>query len=310
VGIVTMLGARVPAGARVMLLALAVIDDLGAIAVIALFYSSGVALSGLLTAALGLIGILVLQRLGVRLKAVYVVPGLVIWAGVLAAGIHPTIAGVIIGLLTPVRAWLGPRGFRSEVDVQLAVLDAGPTQVAEAELRSALHQIGVARREARSPAESLIHSLHPWVAFGIMPLFALANAGVQIGDDAWELLSSETFWAVLVGLVVGKPVGVWLACAIAIKTKIGALPASVSVRHVVLLGLVASVGFTMALFIAQLAFPGDGPASSYLGAAKLGVLIASATASLISFVFGRAALAMPGHAVPPASADQAEQGEG
>src|SRR4051812_43256833 len=141
-GVLILLGKRVPSALRVLLLAVAVIDDLGAILVIALFYSSGIAISGLLVATLGVLVIVGLRALGVRSMPIYVVPGVVVWGGVYAAGIHPTIAGVIIGLLTPVKAWQGV--------------------------------------ESESPADFLLHALHPWVAYAIMPIFALANAGVNL----------------------------------------------------------------------------------------------------------------------------------
>ncbi len=162
VGILTLLGRRVPVALRVLLLALAVIDDLGAIVVIAVFYSSDLTLSGLAVAALGVLGILAMQRLGVRAKLLYVAPGVVVWAGVYAAGVHPTIAGVLIGLLTPVRAWLGARGFLAGVGDELERLArAAPAALSSHSLGESLRRVDRARREARSPAESLIESLHP-----------------------------------------------------------------------------------------------------------------------------------------------------
>lgn len=267
IGILTLLGKRVPAALRVLLLALAVIDDLGAIIVIALFYSAGIALPGLLLAALGLAGLLAMQRLGVRAKLAYIAPSLVIWAGVYAAGIHPTIAGVVVGLLTPVVA---------EPDGELG--------------------------EAHSTSTSLIETLHPWVAFGIMPIFALANAGVSLGHGSLDAQSWTVVTAVAVALVAGKPLGVLLVCSLLIRTKLAILPRGLSARHLLVLGVVAGVGFTMALFIAQLAFADP----SLLAPAKLGVLAASALAACFTLVLGRLLLA-PTHAPGTApSADEAE----
>jgi Na+:H+ antiporter, NhaA family len=162
VGILTLLGKRVPPALRVLLLALAVIDDLGAIVIIALFYSSGLALPGLLVAGGGLGAVVVMQRFGVRQKLAYVPPALVAWAGIYAAGVHPTIAGVAIGLLTPVRAWLGPEGFVTGVREEIRHLEsAAPSSLSAHDLAGRLRQVDVARREAMSPAESLIQSLHP-----------------------------------------------------------------------------------------------------------------------------------------------------
>lgn len=256
VGILALLGKRVPAALRVLLLALAVIDDLGAILVIAVFYSSGVALGGLLVATLGIVAIVGMQRLGVQTKLAYVLPSVVIWAGVYAAGIHPTIAGVIVGLMTPVR----------------------------------------------SPAESLIETLHPWVAFVIMPVFALANAGVTLTGVDLDAAASQTLTAVVVGLAIGKPLGIWLACWLALRLGIAALPFGLTARHLVVLGTVAGIGFTMALFVAQLAF-GSGP---LLGAAKLGVLIGSAIAAVVGLAVGRVLLTFSTPEVQAETADEAE----
>jgi Na+:H+ antiporter, NhaA family len=284
VGILTLLGKRVPPALRVLLLALAVIDDLGAIVVIALFYSAGVHGAGVLVALFGLAAIVLLQRIGVRTKLIYVAPAVVAWAGTYAAGVHPTIAGVLIGLLTPVRAWLGPDGFRAVVDQGLRELPAA--DVTSEVLGSTLARVDVARREARSPAESLIERLHPWVAFAIMPVFALANAGVRVSADSSLLLASPALWGTAVGLVVGKPVGILLSCGLALSLRIGVLPRGLGAKHLVLLGLVAGVGFTMALFIAQLAFTEE----RTLAAAKLGVLGASGCAAAVAWLFGRLSL--------------------
>jgi NhaA family Na+:H+ antiporter len=303
VGILTLLGKRVPAALRVLLLAVAVIDDLGAIVVIALFYSSGIALSGLLVAALGFGGVFAMQRLGVRAKLAYVVPSVVAWAGIYAAGIHPTIAGVIVGLVTPVRAWLGPDGFMAGVRHELEHLaQVTPGALSSHEFAETLRHVDVARREAMSPAESLIETLHPWVAFGIMPVFALANAGVAVSGGALDAASWSVVAAVGVGLIIGKPVGILLASWLTLRLRIGTLPAGMTLRHLVVLGVVAGVGFTMALFIAQLAFTDP----SLLAAAKLGVLAASGGAAVLGLVLGRVLLAPVVAAQAAQTADEAE----
>lgn len=302
VGILTLLGKRVPAALRVLLLALAVIDDLGAIVVIAIFYSSGVELSGLLVAGLGLGGVFAMQGFGVRAKLAYVVPSFVAWAGIYAAGIHPTIAGVIVGLVTPVRAWLGPDGFVEGVRGEIERLSqASPAALPSHELAATLRQVDAARREAMSPAESLIEMLHPWVAFGIMPLFALANAGVSLSGGALDASSWSVAFAVAVGLLVGKPLGVLLATGLALRLGIGTLPAGLTVRHLVVLGVIAGVGLTMALFIAQLAFTD----TRLLAAAKLGVLTASFAAAMLGLVLGRLLLAPVTVAGAAETADEA-----
>jgi Na+:H+ antiporter, NhaA family len=287
VGILTLLGNRVPAALRVLLLALAVIDDLGAIVIIALFYSSGLGTSGLLIAALGFAGVFLMQRLGIRSKPAYVAPAFLAWAGVYAAGVHPTIAGVIVGLATPARAWLGPEGFLDGVRKELAMLEREtPAALSAEELSTTLHQLNVARREAVSPSQSLIESLHPWVAFGIMPVFALANAGVPLSGWTPDASSFQVATAVAVGLIVGKPLGILVACWLTLRLRIGALPAGIGYRHLVVLGVVAGVGFTMSLFIGNLAFAD----SKLLAAAKLGVLLGSTGAAMLGIVLGRTLL--------------------
>jgi NhaA family Na+:H+ antiporter len=255
VGVLSLLGKRVPAPLRVLLLALAVIDDLGAIVVIAVFYSEGIGLLGLLVAALGLGGIFALQRLGVRNAVAYVAPAVVVWAGIYDAGVHPTIAGVIVGWVTPVRAALdGTSG------------------------------------DARSPAERLVEALHPWVAFVILPLFALANAGVSVSRLPLDGALFGIGLAVAVGLVIGKPLGILLASWLTLRLGVGTLPAGVSLRQLAVLGVMAGIGFTMAIFIAQLAFTDPG----LLAAAKVGVLAASGIAAVLGLVLGRLLLSPTG----------------
>jgi Na+:H+ antiporter, NhaA family len=303
IGILALLGRRVPPALRVLLLALAVIDDLGAIVVIAIFYSSGLTLSGFSIAALGLGAIFAMQRFGVRAKLAYVAAGVVVWAGIYGAGIHPTIAGVIVGLITPVRTWLGPDGFMLAVRHELERLtnDADPAPSSH-EFAATLRQVNAARREAVSPAESLIETLHPWVAFGIMPVFALANAGVVVSGGSATSASWSVSLGVALGLLLGKPVGILLASWLTLRFGLGILPTGISARHLVVLGFVAGIGFTMALFVSQLAFSD----ASLMAAAKLGVLAASGGAAIIGLSLGR--LLLPAALTPGAalSVDDAE----
>jgi Na+:H+ antiporter, NhaA family len=303
VGILTMLGKRAPPALRVLLLALAVIDDLGAIVVIAVFYSAGLDASGLLLAAGGLGGVVLMQRLGVRSKLAYVVPATVAWAGVYSAGVHPTIAGVIVGLMTPVRAWLGADGFVNDVRREMQHLEAAaPSSLSAQELAGTLKHVDAARREALSPAESLIQTLHPWVAFGIMPIFALANSGVSLEGAAFDAASWRVAGGVALGLFLGKPLGVLLASFLTIRLGLSRLPVGVTGLHLVVLGIVAGVGFTMALFIAQLAFTDP----RLLAAAKVGILVASAAAGVTALSLGHLFLPKTTHAAAARTADEAE----
>jgi NhaA family Na+:H+ antiporter len=289
VGVLTLLGRRVPPALRVLLLALAVIDDLGAIIVIAVFYSGGLEPVGFGVAAGGLLGIVALKALGVRHPSAYIVPAVVAWAGTYVAGIHPTIAGVVVGLMTPVRAWLGPEGYSQALSGQLSALDAPGVAADEHALALSVRGLAETAREAVSPAESLIARLHPWVAFGIMPIFALANAGVSLEGMSLAGASGSVAAGCAVGLVLGKPVGILAACWAALASGLARLPVGIGGRHLLVLGVVAGIGFTMSLFIAQLAFASP----ALLGAAKLGVLAGTGVAGVVGIALGLALLRPP-----------------
>jgi len=238
VGVLSLLGRRVRPTLRVLLLTLAVVDDLGAILVIALFYSSSLSLSGFLIAGAGIAIILLLRRLKVRAPGAYLAPAVVVWAGTVAAGIHPTLAGVALAFVSPVRAWYG---------------------------------------------EQLEHGLHRWVAFGLMPLFALANAGVPLGGASFAGTGPGPFLGVVLGLALGKPLGIVALSWAAARVGLAALPGGFGWTDLLVLGLVAGIGFTMALFIAGLAFP----EGQLLETIKLAVLSGSALSALLGLVAGR-----------------------
>ncbi|WP_353234279.1 Na+/H+ antiporter NhaA [Diaphorobacter ruginosibacter] len=244
VGVLALAGRGLPPTLRVFLLTLAIIDDLAAVLVIALFYSGGLQWNMLPVAALGVLGVLGLQTFGIRRAWWYVPPGAVLWWGIWQTGAHPTLAGVALGLMTPVHVLAG--------------------------------------RESAAPVERVAAALHPWVAFGVMPLFALANAGVTLQTGELEGHSSQVLAAVALSLVLGKPLGVMLASFIAVRLRICALPPMVRWPHIMLAALLAGIGFTMAIFISTLAFPD----ANLLNAAKLGVLLASASAALLALAWG------------------------
>jgi NhaA family Na+:H+ antiporter len=278
IGILTLLGSRVPPALRVLLLALAVIDDIGAIVVIALFYSTGIALEGIALVGVGVAMVLTFRAAGVRAPLLYVAPGLVVWVGLLVSGVHPTIGGVMLGMLTPARPWLGPSGFAATTQAQLERLPADDHLA----LLSTLDRINEARQEAVSPVERLIHALHPWVAFLVMPVFALANAGVVLGGAS---LSGDSLWlflGIVAGLALGKPLGIAAFSLGASKLRVAARAEDVTKRGVLLVGLAGGIGFTMSLFIAQLAFP-PGP---LLDTAKLAILVGSGVAIVTGLGYG------------------------
>ncbi len=278
IGCMTVLGPRVPAGLRVMLLSLAIVDDIGAILVIAVGYSSDLHLSWLGWGAVGILIVVLLQRLGVRSLAVYWVAGVLTWLAVYESGLHATLAGVVLGLLTPARPYLArsAAGKLAERASELFHADQWGTEPDRAQQVSRHRWLTL---ETVSPLEYLIYILHPWVAFVIMPIFALANAGVLIELSS---LGSPVSVAVILGLCLGKPIGVVLMTWAAVGLKLVKLPEGVAWRHIVGGGLLAGIGFTMALFIAELALGED-----LLREAKVGVL----AGSVISAVVGMAILA-------------------
>jgi NhaA family Na+:H+ antiporter len=304
VGVLALLGKLVPAALRVLLLALAIIDDIGAIVVIALFYSSGIATEGLLVAALGVLLVLAFQRFGVRSAPAYVLPGSVMWLGALWAGVHPAIAGVALGLLTPVRPWFGREGFLSATHEAMGEFrERTQEDPNHHDALQPLRRIQEAQREALPPVVRLQALLHPWVAYAIMPLFALANAGVNIRGLALGEHGAMTILAgVALGLVLGKPLGIVLISFITVKLGVCALPRGVSWRGILVVGCVAGIGFTMAIFIAGLAFS-EAP---QLAVAKFAVLVASTCAAVAGLIAGKILLPktpLPGAAL---TVDEAE----
>ncbi|MDQ3944645.1 MAG: Na+/H+ antiporter NhaA [Actinomycetota bacterium] len=266
-GIVALLGDRVPAPLKVFLLTLAIVDDIGAILVIAAFYSAGLSWPWLGAAAGGLAAVAGLRRLRVWYVPVYAVIGAAVWFATHESGIHATIAGVALGLLTPARP-LQPQGAGQEV---ARVVGSRPTA---AEAKAA----GFVVKEEVPVTERLENALHPWTSFVVVPLFALANAGVTVSAGAvGDTLTSAVGGGIILGLVIGKLVGVAAASWIAVRLGLGRLPAGVSWLDVLAVAALAGIGFTVSLFIAGLAF--DDPARRET--ATLAILIASAGAAFL-----------------------------
>ena len=266
-GVAAVLGRRVPTGLKLFLLTLAVVDDIGAIAVIAVFYSSDVEPVALAVAAALLAGILGLRALRVKWLPAYVVVGAATWLAVFESGVHATIAGVVLGLLTPARP-LAPASVARE---WAADLDDEPTP---AEIREMTHLA----RDSTSVAERLELALHPWSSLVIVPLFALANAGVVFDASALDAPgATPVALGVGLGLVVGKLVGVTLGASLAVRLRVGSLPPGVTWTHVVGAAALAGIGFTVSLFVTELAFTDE----SIRAASKIGILAASLAASVI-----------------------------
>lgn len=241
-GVLTLFGKRVPLALKIFLLALAIVDDLGAVLVIAFFYTEKIKLLGVGLAGLALLSVFISRKFKVRSYLVYSVLGVFAWAGVLYSGVHATIAGVLLGLMTP---------YSFPVKNSIA--------------------------ETYSPIEDLIHYLHPFVGFLIMPIFALGNAGVQLsGIELASILDNSISMGIILGLVVGKPVGIIIFSVLVVGLKLADLPDRVSWNCVLGVSLLAGIGFTMSIFISTLALNSEG-----LVFAKLGILVGSLISALL-----------------------------
>ncbi len=248
-GVIALLGRRVPAALKILLLAIAIFDDIGAIVIIALFYTADVSTFALALAALGIVTLVALNRLGVVRPAAYVLVGIFLWVCVLKSGVHATLAGVVTALAVPLSA----------------------------------RKPGTA-----SPLKALEHVLHPWVAFGVLPLFAFANAGVSLDGIGVDALTDPLPLGIVGGLVVGKQLGVFGAILAAVRFNLAALPAGVSWPQIYGLACLTGVGFTMSLFIGSLAFED----MAQMNPIRIGVL----AGSLVSGVLGYMVLRSTGSA--------------
>jgi len=297
VGVLALLGKGIPANVRVILLALAIIDDVIAVLIIAVFYSGGLSLPGFLVAGVGVLAVLGFQRAGIGSAWAYLLPGTVVWVGLLMTGAHPTLAGVVLGLMTPVRSvWRHgtPEGVASHLSKEIADRDLDRIRDAH-HLSGTLRQLAWATREILPPAVRVQLALHPWVAYGVMPLFALANAGVAL--DA-RVLSSPAAVSVMSGvalaLAFGKPIGVIAATWGVVRAGWCRLPEGVDWSGIVLVGLLTGIGFTMSIFIAMLAFADP----MLLDAAKLGVLVGSLVAATAGLLWGFLRMKRRGRTAP------------
>lgn len=266
IGCLALLGARIPQSLRVFMLSLAIVDDIGAILVVAIGYSSHIAWGVLALGALGVGVVRAMAVVGFRGFPIYFLVGGFIWLVVDASGIHATITGVILGLMTPARRWVSDERLYAILSRVVAhpASDEGSGDTRD---RNTLQVAEIAARETLSPVERLEIALHPWVGFVIMPLFAFANAGLPL---SFQDFGSSLTVAVFVGFALGKPLGVLIFSWLAVRMGIAIRPAELSWGVLAGGGVLAGIGFTMALFIANLAFP-----DSLIDSAKLGIFLAS-----------------------------------
>jgi NhaA family Na+:H+ antiporter len=282
-GVLALLGNRVPFPLKIFLLALAVADDLGAILVIAVFYTESLSAEAALW-ALGILAVIIAAgRLGIRSVAFYSIIGVVFWLAVFKSGIHATIAGVILALLTPSKPDISTTEMEREAESLVRSAAATPDDDKEAQ-QTLLYALEDVVRRSESPLDRLERMLHPWTTFLIVPIFALANAGVEIsGGILSEAISSPVTLGAALGLLIGKPVGVFLFAWLSIRLGIAAMPASVTWRQMMGAGLLAGIGFTVSLFVTDLAY-----VSPLLeDEAKIGILGASMVSAIIGFLFLR-----------------------
>ncbi|PJG85013.1 Na+/H+ antiporter NhaA [Conservatibacter flavescens] len=241
-GIVALLGKQVPLPLKVFLLALAIIDDLGAIVIIALFYSSGLNLLSLTIATLAIIVLFIMNRFKVTSLCAYMFVGLILWAAVLKSGVHATLAGVIIGFCIPLRG-----------------------------------------KNGEEPLHTFEHILAPWCSFFVLPLFAFANAGVSLGNISLDMLTSPLPLGIALGLLLGKPIGVFAFSYIAVKLNIAKLPEGINFKQILAIAVLCGIGFTMSMFLAGLAFEGA-VGENINTLSRLGILLGSTLSAIIGYV--------------------------
>jgi NhaA family Na+:H+ antiporter len=292
-GVLALLGERAPVTLKVFLTALAIVDDIVAVLVIAFFYTSDISWGALGVGGLFLLALIVVNLIGVGRTLVYAVLGVGLWLCFLLSGVHATVAGVLLALTVPAISFINPGAFlersRYVLDRFEQAGEKGENVLSNEERQAALHALNHAAYKLEPPLHELEHALHPWVVFAIMPIFALANAGLQLGGGIGEALTSPVAIGIVAGLLIGKQLGITLFAWLAVKSGFSELPRGIGWRHVYGAGWLAGIGFTMSLFITDLGFS-DG---SLVAAAKLGILVASLIAGVVGWTILRGASSPP-----------------
>jgi len=271
------LGARIPVGLKVFLSAFAIADDLGAVLVIALFYTQSIVWSYLAICLVFLIGLAVANLLWIRSPLVYGLLGMGIWFAILGAGVHATVAGVVVAMFIPAKGKYDTDTFIRTCKAHLERFECEPGScgysiLLNPEHLNAVQDIEVACLDVETPLQRLGYSLHPWIAFLVLPLFALANSGLTLeGIDISIAMAHPVTLGIILGLVLGKPLGISLCTYLAFKTLKAPLPSGVTWSHIMGVSMLGGIGFTMSLFISGLSFP-SGP---FIEFSKLGIIVAS-----------------------------------
>jgi len=286
-GAIAIFGKRLPIELRIFLTAFAIADDLGAVFVIALFYTKEIVWGYLIICIFFIAALAVANLLWIRWTVLYGLLGLGIWFAVLGSGVHPTVAGIVTALFIPARGRYDTERFVRTVNDIMGSFrceeeDCGYTILLNRDHLNAVHALEVACHDVETPLQQLEHVLHPWVAFGVLPLFALANAGLTLGGmDLSGALTHPVSLGIVLGLVVGKPLGVVLFSYVAVKTGLADLPTGVRWKDIIGAGMLGGIGFTMSLFISGLSFDSQ----LLLDYAKLGILLGSVLSGLAGITF-------------------------
>jgi len=283
-GVLAMFGTRAPLGLKVFLTALAIADDLGAVAVIAIFYTDRINVASLVVAAVLLALLFAAIRAGVRRRGILYLMIVGVWLAVFSSGVHATVAGILVAMVVPVRPRVDPHSFIDETEERLERIKrmelSADSLLGDREQLEIVDHIHTRAGEALPTGLVLEHFLHPIQVWLILPLFALANAGVAIGGDLMAVLGHPLSLGIIVGLVIGKPLGISLLSWLAVKSGRGALPKGVTWMQVAGAGCLAGIGFTMSLFVTDLAFNDE----ALIATAKVGILAASLTSGMVGYV--------------------------
>ena len=290
VGILALLGNRVPLALKIFILALAIVDDLGAVLVIAIFYTSNISLTSLFIAAGLIILLIVMNKMGVRNLLIYTLVGIALWLAFLKSGVHATVAGVLLAFTIPVSSRINTIKFKNEIECLINEFDNagehGEDVLTNSERMSIVDKIENNCEKILTPLQRFEHGLHPWVSFFIMPVFALANAGVTIGSGFSSALTHPVSIGIILGLFLGKQIGIFSFSYLAVKLKVASEPEGVSWKKIYAASIIAGIGFTMSLFIANLAF--NSP--ELLNISKVGILTGSLLSGIVGFIILKSAL--------------------
>ena len=290
VGILALLGKRVPLALKIFVLALAIVDDIGAVLVIAVFYTSDISVNSLILAGVILLVLILMNRIGVRNLLLYSLAGIVLWLAFLKSGVHATVAGVLLAFTIPASSRINTKKFTGDTQLLLHEFsnagEHGENTLSNSERLSIIDEIENNCEKILTPLQKFEHGLHPWVAFAIMPVFALANAGVSIGEGLDSALLHPVSLGIILGLFFGKQIGIFSFSFIAIKLGLAAKPEGVSWTKIYGASILAGIGFTMSLFIANLAF--NSP--ELLNVAKVGILTGSLISGIVGFFILKSSL--------------------